>query len=217
MIHYIDGKLTELSRQFAVIDCGGVGYGATISSTTFDKLASDGAFLPSGELSEMRVKLYTTVKIKDENSFEVYGFYSRKESVMFGLLQTVSGIGPKAALAILSVLSPDALCVAIRQDDIRLISKAQGVGQKAAQKICIDLKNKIDTFVLEFGVEDSEDVSRETIITAVSTEEQTENHKLALEALINLGYTKSQAQKALSNAQGNTAEELIRASLSQLF
>ena len=215
MLYYVSGKLTELSRQMAVVDCQGVGYAALITATTYDRLISDGAYLPGGEMAEMPVKLYTTVKIKDENSFEVYGFYTRKESVMFNLLQTVSGIGPKAALAVLSVLSPDAVCNAIRQDDIRLISKAQGVGQKAAQKICIDLKNKIDGFVLEFGLDD-EDVSRETLPMS-SKNDNDDNHKFALEALVNLGYTKSQAQKALSKAEGDTVEDLIRASLSQLI
>lgn len=215
MLYYVSGKLTELSRQMAVVDCQGVGYAAVITATTYDRLISDGAYLPGGEMAEMPVKLYTTVKIKDENSFEVYGFYTRKESVMFNLLQTVSGIGPKAALAVLSVLSPDAVCNAIRQDDIRLISKAQGVGQKAAQKICIDLKNKIDGFVLEFGLDD-EDVSRETLPMS-SKNDNDDNHKFALEALVNLGYTKSQAQKALSKAEGDTVEDLIRASLSQLI
>ena len=168
-------------------------------------------------MAEINAKLYTNVRIKDENSFEIYGFATKKESVMFTLLQTVSGIGPKAAIAILSVLSPDTLCTAIRQDDIRLISKAQGVGQKAAQKICIDLKNKIDGFILEFGVGDDENgnVSRETLV--VNREDENENRKLALEALVNLGYTKAQAQKALSKAEGETVEDLIRTSLSQLF
>lgn len=216
MIYYLDGKLAELSPQYAVIDCGGVGYCAMITALTYDKLVSDGAYLPNGEMAGIHAKLYTAVKIRDESAFDVYGFCSRKESVMFSLLQTVSGVGPKAALAILSVLSPDSVCAAIRQDDIRLISKAQGVGQKAAQKICIDLKNKIDAFVLEFGMDSSnENVSRETI--QLQKENQSENHKLALEALVNLGYTKAQAQKALSKAEGNTVEDLIRTSLSQLF
>ncbi len=216
MIYYLNGTLAELTRQYAVVDCGGVGYCAMITATTYEKLVSDGAFLPIGDVAGIKIKLFTSVKLRDESIFDVYGFYSRKESVMFSLLQTVSGVGPKAALAILSVLTPEDVCTAIRQDDIRLISKAQGVGQKAAQKICIDLKNKIDAFILEFGYEDeSGDVSRETI--AVAVENDTENHKLALEALVNLGYTKSQAQKALSKAEGNTVEELIRTSLSQLF
>lgn len=215
MIYYLNGKLAELTRQYAVVDCGGVGYSAMITAATYEKLVSDGAFLPGGETADIKVKLFTSVKLRDESVFDVYGFYSRKESVMFSLLQTVSGVGPKAALAILSVVTPDEVCAAIRQDDIRLISKAQGVGQKAAQKICIDLKNKIDAFVLEFGYDGEENVSRETI--AMTVENDTENHKLALEALVNLGYTKAQAQKALSKAEGNTVEELIRTSLSQLF
>lgn len=216
MLYYISGKLVELTKQTAVIDCSGVGYSASITALTYDRLIGDGAFLPSGSLAEINAKLYTTVKIKDETGFEVYGFYTRKESAMFSLLQTVSGIGPKAALAILSVLTADDVCAAVRQDDVRLISKAQGVGQKAAQKICIDLKNKIDGFIVEYGLDEGEQsVSRETLADVVTN--QSENHKIALEALVNLGYTKAQAQKALSKAAGNTVEELIRASLAQLF
>ncbi len=213
MIYYLNGKLTELSPSFAVVECGGVAYGAVISAKTYEKLVSDGGIDAGGNALGLDVKLYTSVRIKDENQFEVFGFYNKAESAMFGLLQTVSGIGPKAALAILSALEPDSLCSAIRTDDIRLISTAQGVGQKAAQKICIDLKNKIDSFMVEYTLSDV-DVSRETIVTKTTLDE---NEKLALEALTNLGYTKAQAQKALSKASGNTVEELIRTALSHLY
>lgn len=213
MIYYLNGKLTELSPSFAAVECNGVAYGATISAKTYDRLISDGGIDASGEATGIDVKLYTAVRIKDENQFEVYGFYNKSESAMFSLLQSVSGIGPKAALAILSALSPEEICSAIRTDDIRLISTAQGVGQKAAQKICIDLKNKIDGFMLEYTLSDV-DVSRETIKTKTNLND---DEKLALEALTNLGYTKAQAQKALAKASGNTAEELIRTALSHLY
>jgi len=215
MLYYINGKLAELFPSFAVIDCGGMGYGAMITAKTYEKLISDGGIDASGEATGIEVKLYTSVRIKDESQFEVFGFYSKAESAMFTLLQTVSGVGTRAALAILSVLDPDEVCTAIRTDDTRLISKAQGVGQKAAQKICIDLKNKIDTFMLEYSLSDK-NVSRETSV-GVSPAELDENQKLALEALVNLGYTKAQAQKALAKASGSTAEELIRTALSLLF
>ena len=218
MIYYLKGTLAELSSGFAVIDCNGIGYSALISAKTYEKLISDGAYNASGELTDISVTLYTHVKIKDESSFEVYGFCSKAESAMFTLLQTVSGIGPKAALAILSALTPLQICSAIRSDDTRLIATAQGVGQKAAQKICIDLKSKADSFTSEYNLYDGEntiDVSRETI--AQTKQNLDENQKLALEALVNLGYTKPQAQKALAKASGNTVEDLIRTALSQLF
>ena len=214
MIYYLNGKLTELSPTFAAIECMGVAYGATISGKTYEKLVSDGAIDASGEATGIEVKLYTAVRIRDESQFEVFGFCSKAESAMFSLLQTVSGIGPKAALAILSALTPDEICSAIRSDDIRLISTAQGVGQKAAQKICIDLKNKIDAFALEHTFGSDANVSRETITAKAALDE---NEKLALEALTNLGYTKAQAQKALEKASGDTAEELIRTALSHLY
>lgn len=213
MIYYLNGKLTELSPNFAAVECAGVAYGALISSKTYERLISEGGIDASGEATGIDVKLYTAVKIKDENQFEVFGFYNRAESAMFTLLQSVSGVGPKAALAILSALSPEEICCAIRSDDIRLISTAQGVGPKAAQKICIDLKNKVDNFVVEYTLADV-DVSRETIKIKANLND---DEKLALEALTNLGYTKAQAQKALEKASGNTAEELIRTALSHLY
>lgn len=213
MIYYLNGKLAELSPSFAAVECSGVAYGAVISGKTYERLVSDGGIDASGEATGIDVKLYTAVRIKDENQFEVYGFYNKTESAMFTLLQTVSGVGPKAALAILSALTPEELCSAIRTDDIRLISTAQGVGQKAAQKICIDLKNKIDNFMIEYTLSDV-NVSRETIPAKANLDE---NGKLALEALTNLGYTKAQAQKALSKASGNTVEDLIRTALSHLY
>lgn len=213
MIYYLNGTLTALSPSFAVVECAGVGYGAIISTKTYEKLVSDGAIDASGEATEAKVRLYTAVRIRDESQFDVYGFYSKAESAMFGLLQSVSGIGPKAALAILSALSPEEICTAVRTDDIRLISTAQGVGQKAAQKICIDLKSKIDAFMLEHTLSET-NVSRETISVKTAHNEE---EKLALEALINLGYTKSQAQKALAKASGDNVEELIRTALSHLF
>lgn len=213
MIYYLNGKLTELSPSFAAVECMGVAYGATISAKTYELLVSAGAVDAGGNITGLDVKLYTAVKIRDESQFEVYGFYSKAESSMFGLLQTVSGIGPKAALAILSALSPEEICSAVRTDDIRLISTAQGVGQKAAQKICIDLKNKIDAFMIEYTLGEV-NVSRETSTAKANLDE---NEKLALEALTNLGYTKAQAQKALSKASGNTVEDLIRTALSHLY
>lgn len=213
MIYYLNGKLAELSPSFAAVECSGVAYGAVISGKTYERLVSDGGIDASGEATGIDVKLYTAVRIKDENQFEVYGFNNKTESAMFTLLQTVSGVGPKAALAILSALTPEELCSAIRTDDIRLISTAQGVGQKAAQKICIDLKNKIDNFMIEYTLSDV-NVSRETIPVKANLDE---NGKLALEALTNLGYTKAQAQKALSKASGNTVEDLIRTALSHLY
>ncbi len=216
MIYYLNGILTELTPTFACIECNGVGYGAAISGKTYEKLVSDGAFTASGEMAGIEIKLYTAVRLRDESIFDVFGFYNRAESAMFTLLQSVSGIGPKASLAILSVLTPKEICSAVRSDNTRLISTAQGVGSKAAQKICIDLKNKVDAFMLEHSIAEDENVSRETS-AATQSGALSDEAKLALDALVNLGYTKAQATKALEKAKGNTAEDLIRTALAQLF
>ncbi len=215
MIYFVRGKLCELERDRAVVDCGGMGYCAMIGAKTYDKLCADGAFLPNGECAEIDVKLYTFVKLVDESKFEVFGFDSKGQLAMFNLLQTVSGIGPRAAMAILSVLDVEDVCAAIASENIKLIATAQGVGQKAAQKICIDLKSKLDKFMLENAVGmGQQGESKQEVLTE---EVLGENQALALQALTNLGYTRAQASKAVKGAGTGSVEEIIRRALSALL
>lgn len=214
-MYYIEGNLCQLFPDRAVVSCGGMGYMLLISAKTYDKLVNQGAYTPAGEMSNMQVRLYTHVRLRDESLFEVFGFISEAELSMFKLLQTVSGVGTRAALSILSALDVDSICNAIATENTRLIATAQGVGQKAAQKICIDLKSKLETFMLENAVLTAEDRMSGAQVS-VSAAEFDENKKIAAEALVNLGYTKQQAQKAVAKAQGNTPEDLIRNALSLL-
>ncbi len=216
MFHYITGKLVELKGDFAVIDCGGIGYGVMISALDYEKLSSLGAFAADGSCTGINVKMYTFVKLVDETRFEIFGFTEKKALNMFGLLQTVSGIGTRAAIAILSVLDTETICSAIASDNTKLIATAQGVGQKAAQKICIDLKNKLDKFMLENGVGFG-DGTGSTTQGAPEEENLEENQILAAEALTNLGYTRAQANKAVKNAGGGSVEDIIRKALAALF
>ncbi len=216
-MYYIDGKLTQLFRDRAIIECGGIGYFALITAKTYEKLVSYGAFTASGELSDTTFRLYTYVRIKDQSVFETFGFATEAELSMFKLLQTVSGIGTRAALAILSALDVENVCSAIASENTKLISSAQGVGQKAAQKICIDLRSKLESFMLENGVGFAGTSENGNVTQKNVQADFGENKKMALDALVNLGYTKQQAQKALSSSTGNTVEELIRNALAKLF
>ena len=213
MMYYIRGRLEELYKDHAVIDCGGVGYSAMISLSTYDTLVKNGGIGADGEATGIDVKLYTMVKMVDQTLFEMFGFISQSELNMFKLLQTVSGIGTRAAMAVLSVLNVGEVCTAILYDDTTAIVAAQGVGQKAAQKICIELKGKIEKFIVENNVDLSGGSDFGTNVLAVSKEKLSDNQKLAVDALVNLGYSRPQANKAVSNADGRTPEDIIRNAL----
>lgn len=208
-MYYIKGTLEELFKDRAIVENGGIGYNMMITETTYNVLVAQGAYTASGEVSQMPVQMYTMQRIVDESQFEMFGFATQSELAMFKLLQTVSGIGTRAALSVLSVMTVEELCTAIASDDTKSISRAQGVGQKASQKICIDLAGKLEKFMLENGVGYSS-------VKTVSVKDEkalSDEHKLAAEALTNLGYTKHEAQSAVSKVTGKTAEEIIRKAL----
>ena len=216
MMYYIKGRLEELNPDRAVVDCGGVGYSAMITAKTYESLSEQGVFDAGGETNGGEVKLYTFARIADESRFELFGFADKKELSMFVLLQTVSGIGTRAAMSILSALTVESVCGAVLTEDTKLIATAQGVGQKAAQKICIDLKNKMEKFMLEngvgYGAAASYDAQKDSQSAVFG-----ENEKLAVEALMNLGYSKNEAKKAVSKVSGGTAEDIIRKALANLI
>ena len=133
MIHFIHGTLAKLTGDFAVIDCGGVGFKLGISVSTCQKLSP---------LSGKDVILYTHMAVSEDN-ISLYGFFEEDELSLFAKLISVSGIGPKAAISILGVLSPDDLRTAVAHGDAKTIAQAPGVGLKTAQKLIIELKDKI--------------------------------------------------------------------------
>ncbi|MBP5246050.1 MAG: Holliday junction branch migration protein RuvA [Clostridiales bacterium] len=205
MYYYLSGTLALLEPDKAVIDCGGVGYIMTIAQKTFDKLAGD-AFLPDGNISEIPVKLYTYYNT-NEYSSELYGFYSEKERNVFKLLIGVSGVGPKAAIAVLSALEADDFVKAVLTQDAKAISFAQGIGPKVSQKIILELKDKLSSYEADFdGITfeneraPSSDIARE-----------------AVNALTVLGYSKAEAMRAVKNAKGETLEEVIRNALALMM
>ena len=132
MIAYVNGVLESLQEGNAVIDVGGVGINVGISGSTLDRMPGVGE----------AVKLYTYTNVR-EDTFSLFGFLSRDELSLFKMLITVSGIGPKAGLSILSVMTPDDLRFAIMAGDTRTIAKAPGIGKKSAERITLELKDKI--------------------------------------------------------------------------
>lgn len=196
MYYYISGKLALVSRGFAVIDNNGIGYMLTVSDKTAGRLQGH-----DGE----EVRLYTHYHVK-EDAEELYGFYSTDEKSAFEKLISISGVGPKAAMSILSALTPEALTVAIVSDDAKAIASAQGIGIRTAQKIILELKDKVGADELP------------TVSVKGKTPPPTSAVKDALMSLEALGYTRSEGMKALSfeGSENLPVEELIRRALKRL-
>lgn len=206
MYYYLSGKLAHLEPDRAVIDCGGVGYLVSITRKTYDNLAAGGAFNASGNTTGAAVKLYTHYVVR-EDAAELYGFFTDHERGIFKMLIAISGVGPKAALAILSVLSVDAFIAAVASQDAKAISSAQGIGLKTAQKIILELKDKLADWGDAFeGIEAPSETAGDTDVV-----------KEAVNALTVLGYSRQEAASAIRKANGATLEELIRSALSKLM
>lgn len=206
MFYYISGKLTHLDPAFAVIDANGIGYKLTISGTTHSsmphRLTTDGA--PD-------VKLYTYMAVR-EDGIELFGFASEDELSSFKLLITVSGIGPKAAISILSELTPAKLAIAICSDDKKAISRANGVGPKSAARIVLELKDKLkgQSFTDDEGSISSEELTAST---------PSGKRKDAEDALTVLGYSRNEASAALRSIDTESLEldDIIRLALKKLM
>ena len=205
MIVYVNGILENLEEGNAVIDVNGFGVNVNISGSTMDRMPGIG---------EM-VKLYTYTNVK-EDAFSLFGFLSRDELNLFKMLITVNGIGPKGGLAVLSVLSPDDLRFAIIAGDSASIAKAPGVGKKTAERITLELRDKIkvteDDMLSSSGAAVGDDLTGEA---AAAKDE-------AVAALVALGYNSSDAVKAVrkvikgSDAQLD-AEVLLKLALKEMF
>ena len=180
MIYHLKGTLELCEEGSCVIDCSGVGYRLFISDNTFSAIV--------GQIGK-DMKLLTYLQVR-EDAMELYGFNTNDELSAFKLLITVSGVGPKAAMSILSLLTPDKLSLAICSEDTKAISKANGIGAKTAARVVLELKDKISKQV--FASSGVEQVQQMASITKSS------NLSEALDALVVLGYSKSEAQRALS-------------------
>lgn len=194
MFYYVKGELVMTDPQSAVVDCGGVGYKLTVSMNTLSHLTETGK----------KVCLYTHFSVR-EDAVELFGFYDTEELSAFRLLISVSGVGPKAAMAILSFLSPEKFAVAVSSGDTKTLAKAQGIGAKTAARIVLELKDKVSAAATADGGEEDVGV---TELGGIRDD--------ALEALMVLGYQRQTAQKALAGCKGDTLEELMRAALKKI-
>ena len=207
MFYYISGKLAKLDGAFAVIDAGGVGFKMTISKSTYYRLA--------GKENTDGVKLYTYMAVREDGT-ELFGFSSEEELSAFKLLITVSGVGPKAAISILSTLTPEKLALAICTEDKKAISQANGIGTKTAARIILELKDKLKAD----GIGDTDDASTASVVTGVpDTNDKSGKLKDAQDALTVLGYSRSEAAKVLSTIDTSALalDDIIRLALKKLM
>ena len=201
MIAYVHGILEVLTEDNAVLDVGGIGYNIKISADTAARLPGIGE----------PVKLYTYTNVK-EDTFQLFGFLSRNDLEIFKKCITVSGIGPKGAQAILSVLDADSLRFAIMSGDAKAIAKAPGIGARTAERLILELKDKIQI--------DDTLISREIASYSGAQAADTPQKKEAVEALVSLGYGQAEALKAVNAIEG--IEEMdsgavLKAALKRMF
>ena len=194
MFYYLEGTVTLMEPGLAVIDCGGVGYACSTTTYTL-----------AGLKLNARARLYTYCSIR-EDAFDIYGFSTKDERDCFLRLLAVSGVGPKAALSILSILSPDQFRLAVITQDERSLTRAAGVGKKVAQRILLELKEKLGAAELPDTASGGAGVTL-THGSAVAE---------ATAALASLGYSQAEigaALKTIANAETLTAEQLVRQAL----
>lgn len=196
MFYYLEGKVAELEPTLAVIDCGGVGYAVNSTGTTISTLSIGNT-----------ARLYISESI-GENNFDLYGFSEKSEKRCFEMLTSVSGIGPKAALSILSYNSPENLAFAIMNNDEKALTVAPGIGKKIAQRVILELKDKVSKNYSNLDY------------SAPAAPVKGDNSAVseAIMALGVLGYSSAEITPALKkfDANGMNSEQIIRAVLKQM-
>ena len=203
MIAYVKGIVDDIAEDNAVIDVGGMGYNVKISADTAAKLPGIGE----------KVKLYTYTNVR-EDTIQLYGFLSKNDLEIFKRCITVSGIGPKGALAILSVLDADSLRFAIMSGDVKAITKAPGIGARTAERLILELKDKIkiDDTIIGKEIESA----RAANVGTVDSPQKQE----AVEALVSLGYGNAEAVKAVNSIEGIETMDsgtVLKAALKKMF
>ena len=202
MYAYLKGTIEEISEDNLILEVNQIGYNIKISARTANLL----------DRTSGLVKIYTYTLVR-EDAFSLYGFLTRDDLEIFKKLITVNGIGPKGGLAILSIMSADELRFAILSGDSKAISKAPGIGAKTAERVILDLKDKVS---LQDALSPKEDIAAASLSGAASTDEKNE----AIEALVALGYSASDALRAVKQvnlAEDASVEEILKASLKYLY
>ena len=200
MFNYINGIVAELEPNLAVIDCGGVGYELNTTAYTVSRLKM-------GE----KAKLYTVVHVR-EDCFELFGFSSKSEKRIYELLTGVSGVGPKAALSILSTTTPENLIMSIVSGDDKALTAAPGIGKKTAQRIILELKDKMAKETGEVSFRDTPSAISPSVMSGGKLAD-------ARAAMAVLGYAPAEINSALSGVNVDTLslEEIIKAALKQMM
>lgn len=199
MIGYIKGTVEEIVEDTVILENHGIGYAVKVPLTVLESLRADGS----------ECKLYTYLYVR-EDQLALFGFESRNQLHMFELLITVNGVGPKVALGILSTLTVSALMMAIVSQDAKAISKAPGIGAKSAQKVILELKDKIA----------AEDILYQEVSAGTERVEEDSALHDAYLALVSLGYEASDASKVLSkleNTDGMDSEMILKQALKKLL
>ena len=193
MFYSLTGELIKKGTGFAVIECGGVGFFCNTSNTTLYDISG-----------EKKITLFTHLNVR-EDAMDLFGFSTENELQWFRMLISVNGVGPKAALAILSELTPDRLALAISANDVKMIKAAPGIGPKIAQRIILDLKDKVSAYATDNGIED---------IAKISAAKDMPNVSEAVAALTMLGYSQADASVAVSQIDPSlSVEDIIRQGL----
>ena len=196
MLYYVRGTVTLLEPGIAVIDCGGVGYGCRVTAYTAGQLKLN-----------QEARLFITESIR-EDAFDLYGFIDREEQRCYELLTSVNGVGPKAAMAILSAGTPQNFTLAVMTGNEKMLTAAQGIGKKIAQRIILELKDKIG------GSQTELDFSGPVTATPAATGN---NAAMAHAALQELGYSSAEISAALKGVDAAAStEEMVRYALRQM-
>ena len=200
MFYHLEGIVSEFGQNLVVLDCNGIGFAVNASVQTI-------SHLKQGE----KAKLYIAEAIGESN-FDLYGFYHKEEKRSFEMLVSVSGIGPKAAMSILSYSSPETLALAIMNDDVKALTVAPGIGKKIAQRVILELKDKIskESTVFDF-------TAPAAVSSAVSTGGSSQVND-ALAGLAILGYSSAEIAPVIKqlDTTGMNAEQIIKLVLKQM-
>lgn len=204
MIAFVRGTVVELSENSIILESGNIGYEIYMPGSTIERMIR----------VKEEIKVHTYFHVREE-VMQLYGFLSKDDLRMFRMLLGVNGIGPKAALGILSAITPDELRFAVLADDIKTVSKAPGVGKKTAQKLILELKDKLD---LEEALTLKMEHAQENVGVELQNEKQ-DGRAEAVEALVALGYSHAQALRAVRDISGvetHDVEEILKAALKNL-
>ncbi len=197
MFYSLTGKVVAIDESSVALQCSGIAFRCMTTLNTISKIGKTGE----------DITLFTHLNVR-EDAMDLFGFYTQQELASFKQLISVSGVGPKAALAILSQLTPDSLALSIASGDVKSITKAQGVGPKLAQRVVLELKDKI-----------SAGISSATVTAvAQASNNAVGNQGEAIEALVMLGYSRAEAASAIAKLdQSLPSEELIKLALKSLI